>query len=72
MSIHDSDSDKMAKYANFQDIVMHRLYKLEERMIKLESVLNPGIIKKSNNQDEEELKLWKQEDLRKLVFGQPN
>jgi|TARA_R100001594_G_scaffold121418_1_gene157267 hypothetical protein len=57
MSIHDSDSDKMAKYANFQDIVMHRLYKLEERMIKLESVLNPGIIKKSNNQDEEELKL---------------
>jgi hypothetical protein len=41
-------------------------------MIKLESVLNPGIIKKSNNQDEEELKLWKQEDLRKLVFGQPN
>lgn len=72
MSIHDSNSDKMAKYADFQDIVMRRLYLLEERVIKLESVLNPGIIKKSSNQDEEELKLWKQEDLRKLVFGQPS
>ena len=72
MSIHDSNSDKMAKYADFQDIVMRRLYLLEERVIKLESVLNPGIIKKSNNQDEEELKLWKQEDLRKLVLGQPS